>query len=88
VPPTPQPPTPAPPLADGLLQLRVRPWAEVVIDGTVVGQTPLRPVSLPPGRHTVQLRHPDFKPLTRKVTIESGSTFRLEIDLTWEAVPR
>jgi len=36
----------------------------------------------------VRLTHPDFKPLQRKVTLKPGQTTKLELDLTWEAVPR
>jgi hypothetical protein len=66
----------------------VVPWAEVHIDDDAVGTTPLRPLPLSPGSHTVQLTHPDYKPVNRKVTIRAGETARIEIDLAWEAVPR
>jgi hypothetical protein len=79
--------TPPQVVQQGFLQLRVTPWAEVSIDDTGVGTTPLRPLPLSPGSHTVQLTHPDYKALNRKVTIRVGETTRLEIDLSWEAVP-
>jgi hypothetical protein len=72
----------------GFLQLRVTPWADIDIDGTRVGTTPLRPLPLGPGSHTVQLTHPDYKVVNRKVTIRAGETTRIEIDLAWEAVPK
>jgi hypothetical protein len=64
----------------GLLQLVVKPWAEVSVDDQVVGTTPLQPVRLKPGTHTVRLTHPAYRPLQRKLTIEAGKTERLEID--------
>ena len=78
----------APPGPTGLLQLVVKPWAEVSVDDQVVGTTPLQPVRLKPGQHTVRLVHPGFRPLQRKVTIEPGKTFRLEIDLKLDAIPK
>jgi serine/threonine protein kinase len=76
------------PVATGLLQLVVKPWAEVSVDDQVVGTTPLSPVRLKPGQHTIRLVHPAFRPLQRKVTIEPDKTFRLEIDLKQDAIPK
>ena len=58
------------------------------MDDNPVGTTPLQPISLSVGSHTVRLSHPDFRPLQRKVNIEAGGTTRLEIDLKLDAVPR
>jgi serine/threonine-protein kinase len=85
---TTRPPVVAPPVAIGMLQLVVKPWAEVRVDDQVVGTTPLSPVRLKPGSHTVRLEHPGFRPLQRKITIEPGKTFRLEIDLKQDAIPK
>jgi len=78
---------PPPAEAPGQLQLAVKPWAEVSVDEAPVGTTPVKPIELAPGTHLVRLVHPGFRPLIRKVVIEPGETTRLEIDLTWEAVP-
>jgi serine/threonine-protein kinase len=85
---SPYPPATTPTSEPGFLQLRVKPWAAVTIDEAYVGTTPLQPLPLSPGGHTVRLTHPDYKPLQRKVTIRPGDTARLEIDLAWEAVPK
>jgi hypothetical protein len=46
--------------AKGLVQIDVRPSAQVEVDGLVVGITPpLAQLALPEGRHTVTLRHGD-----------------------------
>ena len=82
------PPAAAADLEPGVLQLRIKPWAEVSVDGTIVGTTPLKPLILSPGDHVVQLTHPDYKPLRRKVTLKPAQTTKLELDLAWEAVPR
>jgi serine/threonine-protein kinase len=90
----PLPETPAPTLAPkpeaapGTLQIVVRPWAEVSIDGAVVGTTPFRPVTLAPGSHTIALSHPEYKTLHRKVSVRSREVTRLEVDLAWEAFRR
>jgi hypothetical protein len=64
----------------GLLQVGVKPWAEVTVDGTLVGTTPLDKLSLPAGLHAVQLRHPSYELLERKVTIRPGETEHLVVD--------
>jgi serine/threonine-protein kinase len=84
------PPTTLPAAAaePGLLQLAVRPWAEVRIDGKLVGTTPLDRISLPPGEHVVALRHPAFEPLTRTVGIQSGEVAKLVVDLAKDSTPK
>jgi serine/threonine-protein kinase len=89
--PTPTPP-PAPPTLEllpvqGQLQLRVLPWAEVQIDGETMGTTPMRPVELDEGEHTVVLTHPEYKPLQKRVVIRAEEVTVLEVDLGYEAFP-
>jgi serine/threonine-protein kinase len=90
--PRPESPSPAAaaqsPLEDGTLKLVVLPWAEVTVDGRSVGTTPLKPIILRPGVHTVVLNNPGFQPLNKKVTIRGGAATTLEVDLTFEAFPR
>jgi len=87
-----QPPaTPAPPVAPtraGFLQLLILPWAEVRVDGQAVGTTPLKPIRLAVGEHSVELRHPAYVPLRKTVTVRLGETTKLEVDLSFEAFPR
>lgn len=75
------PPPTTVPARPGQLHVVVRPWAEVAIDGRTVGETPLAPISLPAGRHTVVLRHPAWEPLELSVDVESGQSGRLVVDL-------
>ena len=79
-------PTPVPTF--GLLEVRVRPWAEVILDGESLGTTPLRPVRLPAGDYEVELHHPKYKPLRKRITVAADATFSLEVDLSFEAFPR
>ena len=66
----------------------VRPWADVTVDGVVMGQTPLKQFPLSPGPHDVVLSNSDFQPFRRRVIIRSGQTFRLTVDLANEGVRR
>jgi serine/threonine-protein kinase len=82
----PTPPTVAP--LSAALQVAVRPWAQVSVDGQVIGTTPFEPVPLSPGPHSLEFVHPDYKPVRRKVTLRPGETFRVELDMTLDAVPK
>jgi hypothetical protein len=70
----------------GHLRLGVKPWADVTVDGTLVGTTPLAPVALAPGTYTARLLHPDYRPVLRKVTIEPGRTTPLQVDLGLDGI--
>jgi hypothetical protein len=80
-------PTP-PPAALGLLQVRVRPWAQVSVDEKVVGTTPFAPLHLKAGPHSLEFVHPDYKPVRRKVTLVAGETLKIELDMALDAVPK
>ena len=69
-----------------MLQVTVRPWAEVTIDGTLVGTTPLDRISLSAGTHTVRLRHPGYEVVERQVTIQPGQTERLRLNLATDGI--
>jgi serine/threonine protein kinase len=85
--PTPAP-TPARVTGTGLLQIGVRPWAQVSVDGREVGTTPLDKIPLPAGRHVVRLRHPAYQAMEREVVITEGETTRLVFDFTSAGKPR
>jgi hypothetical protein len=68
--------------------VEVRPGADVEIESRGAGKAPLLGVPLDPGVHLVTLQHPDYWPLMRRVSIEAGKTSRLDVDLSWEGVPR
>jgi serine/threonine-protein kinase len=88
---TPAPvPTPAvsPSPLLGWLKILPKPWADVTVDGRVVGQTPLPAIPLAPGSHSVVLTHPDYLPFTRRVEIRVGETATIRLDLTTEGKRR
>jgi hypothetical protein len=61
-----------------VVALTIEPWGEVVIDGTSRGRTPpLGRIEVPPGRHTIEIRHPPQTPVTLQVALEPGEEFAL-----------
>ena len=45
----------APASGAALLRINSRPWAQVYVDGRLVGNTPQLALQLPPGEHNVRL---------------------------------
>ncbi|WP_407653839.1 protein kinase domain-containing protein [Archangium lipolyticum] len=69
----------------GTLELRVRPYAIVYVDGKKVGETPLTPLQLPAGPHTLKLVNAKIakeKQLT--IDIKAGQTSLHKINLLEE----
>ena len=58
---------------DGLLEVKVQPWANVFVDGRAYGQTPIQPLSLPEGTHVLKVENPDLqRSETRTVHVVTG----------------
>ncbi len=75
--PEPDPPRPRPPAAAGTgrLTLDTVPWSEVLLNGRVLGTTPLLGVEVPAGTHVLTLRNPEQSIETQyRVRIEEGET--------------
>jgi eukaryotic-like serine/threonine-protein kinase len=66
----------------GTLTVRVRPWAEVFVDGDLKGQTPLEPILLSPGPHSIILIN---QPMNERrhftVTVSAGQQQNLNVSL-------
>jgi hypothetical protein len=61
-----------------VVALAIEPWGEVVIDGVSRGRTPpLNRVEVAPGRHTIEIRHPQQQPVAMQVALEPGEEFAL-----------
>jgi serine/threonine-protein kinase len=61
---------------------RIRPYATVLLDGTALGQTPLKPVQVAAGSHTVRLINRDLaKDITRTVEVKPGQSLIFKYDL-------
>jgi len=75
-------PPPPPPMASLLIAVNADD-AEVRVDGEVVGQSPLAPLEVAPGRHTVSVTRPGFRPGSRSVDLDANGArldFSLELD--------
>jgi hypothetical protein len=91
-PPTTLPPAPSPaptpraveavPELPGLLQVAVRPWGEVSVDGKIVGTTPIDRITLGAGVHVVRVKNPAYDVWEGRVVVRPGQTERLIVDLT------
>jgi hypothetical protein len=68
-------------LPQGTLSLNATPWAEVLVDGRSVGETPIGNLTISIGTHDVVFRHPELgeQRMTAVVTM-SGPT-RLTADM-------
>lgn len=55
--------------------------ATVEVNGKVIGQVPVEPYALRPGRHTVRVTKRGFAPVTQDFEVAPGATVELEIDL-------
>jgi len=70
----------------GQLQVAVRPWGEVSVDGRVIGTTPLDRITLPAGVHVLRVRHPLYELWERPVSIRPGETAKVVVDLPTQGV--
>ncbi len=67
---------------EGVVEVVVKPWGTVFIDGVKQGKTPVfRRATVPAGRHTVTVRHPILGEIVKTVVIEDGDHDILRIDL-------
>jgi hypothetical protein len=75
-------------LAPGVLVVMVRPWADVYVDGELVGseRTNLR-VPLHQGRYTVRLVNPHFPEREKTIDITAETEWTWECDLRTEDSP-
>ena len=66
----------------GTLQVVVNPWGNVTVDGKSWGQTPIAPISLTPGIHTVSVTNPDLgASRSQSVKIVPGKQGFVKFDL-------
>jgi PEGA domain-containing protein len=62
---------------DGRVSINARPWAQVWIDGNLVGETPLANVSVPVGDHEIVFRHPQLGERRETTIVRSGGLTRV-----------
>jgi serine/threonine protein kinase len=70
----------------GQLQVAVRPWGEVSVDGRLIGTTPLDRITLPAGSHVLRIRHPLYETWERPIAIRPGETAKVVVDLPTDGV--
>jgi hypothetical protein len=76
------PPPAAPPSRGGVLVEVDVPGAEVRVDGTLVGRSPLKAaVPLDPGRHLVSARRDDLPKVQREVVVREGEDLPIVLRL-------
>lgn len=68
-------------LPKGVVNLNAAPWAEVWIDGTRVGETPIGNLSVAVGPHEIVFKHPQFGEKKHAVSVTVGTPVRLSIDM-------
>ena len=69
------------PVPNGSLSVNAQPWAEVVLDGTVIGETPIANFAVLPGTHEIVLRNPKFPEQRRTVVVSLAAPLRVGVDL-------
>ena len=69
-----------------LLVICNAPDAEVVVDGIVVGVTPLPVLTLPVGLHEVRISAPGYEPYVVPVVVLDGRLNRIEVRLAPQAI--
>lgn len=57
----------------------IRPWGEIYIDGKKAGVTPpVKKLTLPPGKHKIEIRNLNSKPYSETIDLKAGSTKRIK----------
>ena len=65
----------------GSMAINAIPWAEVLVDGNRVGETPIGNVTVPVGAHEVLFRHPELGERRMSVTVTVGEPLKVGVDL-------
>lgn len=69
----------------GFVTCRVFPWADVLVDGQLAGQTPLKSaLRLAFGKHELRFRNPRFRDFTREIAVRKSDTLHVEFNFEAE----
>jgi len=63
------------------MNINALPWAEVFIDGTRIGDTPLANVMQPIGEHEIVFRHPQFGEKRQMARLTLRDSLRISVDM-------
>jgi hypothetical protein len=66
----------------GVLHINATPWAEVWIDNTAVGPTPIGNHRVAIGPHEIVFKHPKLGESKASVVVKAGTATRVTADLT------
>ena len=70
----------------GFVRIACTPWAKIYLNGDSVGVTPLaKAIELPPGKHTLLCRNPQFPDYREEIQVQAGAVSRVTISL-WQTV--
>ncbi len=69
------------PLPEGGLSINATPWAEVMVDGRPLGETPIANVTLRAGTHEIVFRHPQHGELKQTVVVKAGENGRVTVNM-------
>jgi len=67
---------------DGRVSINAQPWAQVWIDGNLVGETPLANLTVSAGEHEIVFRHPQLGEQREKAIVKSGVQTRISTTLS------
>ena len=68
-------------LPNGVVNLNASPWAEVLIDGQRVGDTPIGNLEVPIGPHEVVFRNPQLGEKRHAISVTLAAPVRLSVDM-------
>ena len=69
------------PVPNGSLSVNAVPWAEVLLDGAVIGETPIANFAVAPGTHELVFRNPRYPEQRRTVVVSLTSPTHVGVDL-------
>jgi hypothetical protein len=64
------------------VSVNARPWADVLVDGMAIGQTPIANFQVAIGEHEITFRHPQFADTMRTIVVTERGPNRVVVDLT------
>jgi hypothetical protein len=64
------------------VSVNARPWADIMLDGSNVGQTPIANLPVSVGPHEMVFRHPQLGERKQTVTVSAKGPNRIAVDLT------
>jgi hypothetical protein len=64
------------------VSVNARPWAEIVLDGNPVGQTPIANLPVSIGLHEMLFRHPQLGERTQTIVVTAKGPNRMTVDFT------